>query len=238
MRVTIHQPEHMPWLGFFHKINMADVYVTLDNVQFRKDYFHNRNQIRAANGKTWITVPVKNKNAIQIIKDVEISYDHKWIKRYSNLIDQNYAKSPFYERYIHDLVSIIKNSYSYLCALNIDIIKFLLKNLGIQTKVVHACELQLPHCKGPTAVNWHICKALNAKTYISGISGKEYLDETPFKKDNINVEYQEFHHPIYEQLYKPFVPLMSVIDLLFNYGEKSLDVINGVGVPVMKRIFH
>ena len=237
MRITIHQPEHMPWLRFFHKINMADMYVILDNVQFRKDYFQNRNQIRTAYGKTWITVPLKRRNKIQLIKDVEIAYDHKWIKRYLNLINQNYAKSPLYAKYIHELASIIKNEYSRLCELNISLIMFLFKCLGIDKKVIRASELQLPYSKGGTEVNLNICKALSANVYISGILGKNYLDENIFRDNNIKLVYQQFQHPAYKQLYEPFIPCMSAIDLLFNHGDKSIDIINGIGVPVMKEIF-
>lgn len=237
MRVTIHQPEHMPWLGFFHKIAMADVYVVLDNVQFRKDYFQNRNQIRTRYGKSWITVPVRNKDKLMLIKDVEISYEHAWVKRYLNLVAENYAQSPFCDRYIHELTQIIKNEYKYLSELNIDIIMFLLKDLDLQTRVVRASEQGLPYGKGGTAVNLNICKALGASVYISGISGKDYLDEMSFRNNGIEVVYQNFHHPIYKQLYEPFLPCMSVIDLLFNHGPNSLDIINGVGVPVMEEVF-
>ena len=117
MRVTIHQPEHLPWLGFFHKVNMADVFVVLDNVQFRKDYFLNRNQIRTACGKTWITIPVKNK--MVMIKEVKISCEHKWVKKYLNFIKENYIKSSFYSKYIDDLKRIINDACNCLCALNI-----------------------------------------------------------------------------------------------------------------------
>jgi len=83
-----------------------------------------------------------------------------------------------------------------------------------------------------------LCRNLGAKRYLSGISGKDYLNLDDFKKEGIRVEFQEFHHPIYRQLYEPFLPTMSVIDLLFNHGNKSLDIINGIGVPVLEEVFN
>ncbi len=225
----------MPWLGFFHKISVADVYVVLDTVQFRKSYFQNRNQIRTAYGKSWLTVPVKNKMAL--IKDVEISYEHKWVRRYLNLINENYAKSSFYRRYAHKLLSIVKNEHKYLHELNIEIIMFLLESLNIPTKVIRSSELQLPHCKDATGVNLNICRAVGATTYISGISGREYLNAEQFQRNNIEVVFQEFHHPIYKQLHEPFIPCVSVMDLLFNHGPNSLNIIKGIGVPVMDEVF-
>ncbi len=235
MRVTIHQPEHMPWLGFFHKVTMADVFVILDNVQFRKDYFQNRNQIRTAYGKTWITVPVKNKMAM--IDKLKISYEHKWVSRYLNLIKENYSKSQFYSKYMDELIQKFNSNFDCLCDLNIEIIIFLLESLGIQTKILRASELNLPYCEDGTAINLNICKSVGADVYISGISGKEYLDESSFKTNNIKIEYQEFHHPIYKQQLEPFIPCMSTIDLLFNYGDNSLNVINGISVDVMEKVF-
>lgn len=234
MRITIHQPEYMPWLGFFHKINMADVYVVLDDVQFSKNYFQNRNKVRTPDGWTWVALPV-NRNIKTLIKDVTIANDSRWQKKWHGTIYYNYKKTPYFDCYFEGLSKIINEEWKQLSDLNIALIEFFLKALNIQKEIKFASMLNVSGEKADLIFN--ICKATDAKTYISGVSGKEYLDLKKFQEAGIDVEFQEFHHPIYKQLQEPFIPCMSVIDLLFNYGEKSLDVINGIGVPVMEEVF-
>ena len=236
MRVTIHQPEHMPWLGFFHKINMADMFVVLDNVQFRKNYFQNRNKIRTKDGWQWITVPVKREDLHKPIKDVGVSNeDPRWKRKLLQSIYFNYSKAKFFENYWGDLSSVFDKDHALLADLNIELIRYLLEKLGIDVEIVLASSLDTTGEKGELLLN--ICKAVGAKTYISGISGRDYLNFDEFKKNNIKIVVQEFHHPIYKQLHEPFIPCMSVIDLLFNYGDESLNTINGIGVPVMEELF-
>ncbi|MBA7694297.1 hypothetical protein ES703_102904 [subsurface metagenome] len=115
---------------------------------------------------------------------------------------------------------------------------YLIKTLGIERNTVIASELGIQLGKGGTEVNLNICRELNADTYLSGISGKDYLDGEHFSKEGIKVVYQEFYHPIYKQMHEPFLPCMSVIDLLFNHGDKSLDVLAGIGVERMDKPFE
>jgi len=226
----------MPWLGFFHKINMADMFVVLDNVQFRKNYFQNRNKIRTKDGWQWITVPVKREDLHKPIKDVGVSNeDPRWKRKLLQSIYFNYSKAKFFENYWGDLSSVFDKDHALLADLNIELIRYLLEKLGIDVEIVLASSLDTTGEKGELLLN--ICKAVGAKTYISGISGRDYLNFDEFKKNNIKIVVQEFHHPIYKQLHEPFIPCMSVIDLLFNYDDESLNTINGIGVPVMEELF-
>ena len=234
MRVTIQQPEHMPWLGFFHKIVQADLIVFLDNVQFRKNYFQNRNRIKTANGWSWIIVPVNYKSDT-IIKDVTIAQDHRWKKKWWDNIYYSYKKGAYFLNYSEKLYNILNTDWKFLSDFNISLIEVLCNFLGIKLYYVKASSLGI-ETKGSTLL-LEICKKLGTKKYLSGISGRDYLEEEKFEKEKIDIIYQEFHHPLYQQLYEPFEPCMSIIDLMFNYGEKSLDVINGKGVPVMKELF-
>lgn len=234
MRVTIHQPECMPWLGFFDKISCADKFVVLDNVQFRKNYFQNRNKIRTADGWIWFTIPV-SRHLQTKIKDVKISGDIRWKDKWRNSIRLAYDRAKYFDRYAQYLDKAIVSASDNLCDLNIAFIKIICGFLGIKTEVIRATELEVEGIKSDLILN--ICKKLNADEYISGVSGKEYLKTEDFDKNNIRVVYQEFYHPIYKQLHDPFMPCMSVIDLLFNYGDDSLDVIHGKGVPVMDKVF-
>lgn len=235
MKVAIHQPEHMPWLGFFHKINMADTYVVLDNVQYRKNYFQNRNKIRTANGDCWINIPVKY-NFGQDIKEVAIDNTNKrWKRKYWNSIELSYGKASFFSHYSESIRLIIDRDWEYISELNQQLILKFIEFLGLKIVILKGSELDVEGNGSILILN--ICKKLKSEVYISGISGKDYLNINEFEKEGIKVIFQEFHHPIYNQLYKPFIPCMSIIDLLFNYGEKSVDIIKGVSVPVMEEIF-
>jgi len=227
----------MPWLGFFHKINMADVFVVLDNVQYRRRYFQNRNKIRTKNGWQWITVPLEKENrGALLIKDAVIFNDNlNWKRKNIESIYYNYCKAPYFKYIWDEFNAIYSADYSNLLDLNLALIQFIFEKLGIKRKIQLVSTLKASGFKGELIFN--ICKSVGAETYISGISGKEYLDLKLFHDAGINVIFQEFHHPIYKQLHEPFIPSMSVIDLLFNHGDKSLDIINGIGVPVMDKVF-
>lgn len=235
MLITIHQPEHLPWLGFFHKINQADTFVILDSVQFRKNYFQNRNKIRTVNGWSWLTVPVK-KNLDTIIKDVKIdNTKNTWRKKCWDSIFYSYKKAPFFDSYSPEFESIFQTPWENLCEMNITIIKKVLKMLSLEPEILRSSEMGINEKGSDLILN--ICKKTGAATYISGISGKDYLKPQDFRDAGINVTFQEFYHPIYRQMYEPFISCMSVLDLLFNHGEKSMDIINGTGAPVMKELF-
>lgn len=232
--VTIHQPEHLPWLGFFHKISQTDLFVILDNVQFRKNYFQNRNKVRTSKGWSWITVPVSHK-ANTLIKEVLIAPENRWKKKWWDTIYFSYKKAKYFDDYSGQLYSIINNDWKYLSHLNIRLIELLCNYIGIEIRYVNASDMDLKG-KGSDLI-LEMCQKLNAETYLSGVSGRDYLEKNKFEKENVKVVYQEFYHPIYKQLYEPFEPCMSVIDLLFNYGPRSLDIINGKGVPAMDKLF-
>jgi hypothetical protein len=237
MNITIHQPEHLPWLGLFHKIALSDVFVVLDNVQYRRRYFQNRNKIRTNKGWQWVIVPlVKDDRDELLIKDAKIfNKDIRWKKSNLDSIRQNYSRTPFFKLYWDCFSAVYGKTHVWLVDLNMDLLRFVFEQLGLKPEIKFASELNVSGEKSDLIFN--ICSAMKARTYVSGISGREYLDLQKFKVNGIKVVIQEFHHPIYAQLYKPFLPCMSVIDLLFNHGPKSLDIINGIGVSVMEDLF-
>ncbi|MBM3249761.1 MAG: WbqC family protein [Candidatus Omnitrophica bacterium] len=234
MIVTIHQPEHLPWLGFFHKASQADCIVILDNVQFRKNYFQNRNKIRTQDGWQWITVPVI-RSLDTLIRDVAISDEPRWKEKWWNAVYLSYKRGKFFDRYENELREALDTSAVNLCALNVSLLRFAFKVLGINARMVFASELGAEGKSGELILD--ICKKIKADSYFSGISGREYLDLDAFKNAGINVSFQEFHHPIYSQLHAPFLPCMSVADLIFNHGPQSMKIINGEGVEVMAELF-
>lgn len=223
--VAIHQPNYLPWLGYFHKMSQADLFVLLDDVQFPKGSYANRVQIKnRLNHKVWLTVPVRSsKGGEQKYNEIEIAYDQKWQARHMNLLRDAYQKAPFFTRYFDDLMDLLKARYSNLAALNITLIQYLKQQLGIQTPLKVASELGQD--LGVKSVrNLRICRLLEGDTYLSGQGARAYNDEALFASHSIRLVYQQFVCPVYPQIYGDFLPNLSSVDLLFNCGPESRDV--------------
>lgn len=224
MIVTIHQPEHMPWLGFFNKAFNCDIFVILDNVQYRKNYFQNRNQIISPcnSNSIWLGVPLIKGSMKDLICEKHILIEKNTFKRYFSKIEQSYSKYPFYEKYIHNLKKIFEIERESISKLNISLIKYFFEILNIDCDVKVASELSLPKSDVGGIVTFDICNHLGASKYLSGKSGKDYLDLTPFKKNNIEVVFQDFNHPTYNQPGDNFVPNLSILDLLFSHEVDNI----------------
>ena len=210
---------------------MADVYVVLDNVQYRRRYFQNRNKIRTKDGWQWLTVLLKKEDRDELlIKDAKIFLeDLKWKKKNLESIYHNYCRVRYFRYFWDEFESIYSKNYSRLLDLNLDLLRFIFEKLAIAKKILLASTLDVSSKKGDLLFD--ICKTLNAKTYISGISGRDYLNFQKFGNNGIKIMFQEFYHPIYKQLYEPFIPCMSSIDLLFNYGDKSREILLSPETP-------
>lgn len=227
MIITIHQPEHLPWLGLIDKISRVDIFVILDTVQYKKNDFQNRNKIRTQKGFSWLTVPIKKHPLKTGIKDIEISQAFDWRTRYLNLIKENYKNAKHFSEYYTKIKFILDKDYKLLSDLNCELIKFILGCFDIKIKTIKSSEMDLPKFDNGTEVVFGICKALSATEYVTGSGGKNYLDLLIFEENSIKISFQEFQHSIYKQQYEPFIPYMSSIDLLFNYGPESKDILFG-----------
>jgi len=230
MIVSIHQPQYLPWLGYFEKIDRSDIFVLLDDVQFKKNEWQNRNKIKTSKGWQWITVPVIHKFP-QEIKKAKINNDIDWQRQHLNSLIINYNKAPYFGDYIDFFKSVYCKKWVYLSDLNIHIIKNFVRVLGIKTKLVTSSRLKQPDRATQHLIN--ICKTLGASTYLSGEGGRVYLEIEKFKKHGIEVIFQDFRHPTYNQLYSKeqgFIENLSIVDLLFNHGPQSLSIIRGKDV--------
>lgn len=238
MVITIHQPEHLPWLGFFAKAALADVLVLLDDVQYRKNYFQNRNRIRTAQGATWLSVPVTTRKHSTLISEVEIanSSSPRWASRHWRTIQQSYASAPYYGEHEPFFRDHYARPWRTLAATNEVLIAYLLRALSVNVEVVRASDLGCLST-GRTTRLVEICRVLKASTYVSGVSGREYLDLDAFRDAGIAVEFQDFRHPVYEQCYEPFMPCMSAVDLLFNHGPRSARILRGVDTETLDTVF-
>jgi len=144
MIVSIHQPEYLPWLGFFHKVHQSDIFVLLDNVQYEKNYFQNRNKIRTQSGRTWLTVPVLTKGkSNQQINEVKIDNKSNWSKKHWRSIDLNYKNAPYFDNYREFFFDLYKKEWIKLVDLNETIITYLIKELEIDLKLIKSSELNI-----------------------------------------------------------------------------------------------
>ncbi len=224
MKLSAHQPQYLPWLGYFHKLAQSDIFVFLDNVQYKKREFQNRNKILTSSGPLWLTVPVRTRGKFeQLIKDVEIDNSVDWRKAHFESIRNNYGRAPFFKEHEPFFTSVYKKEWLKLAELNIYIVIYILSYLEIPVKVVFESALAAEGVKTARLVS--ICKKNKASIYLSGAGAKDYLEEEQFKEAGINLEYQVFKHPVYPQLLPGFVPDLSVIDLLFNRGKESIKII-------------
>ncbi|HLG71773.1 MAG TPA: WbqC family protein [Chloroflexota bacterium] len=230
--MAIHQPEFLPWLGFFDKLRQADVFVLLDHVQFEKNYFQNRNRIRVPQdpGWAWLTVPVLSKGRFgQAIAEVEINQSVDWQRKHLAAVQLSYGRAPHFERYWPPLAQQYSLHWARLAELNESLIRLLAGMLGIQTTIVRSSSVPVNGAK--TEMLLGLCQHFGATVYLSGISGRDYLDCEAFRGAEIEVRFQDFRHPVYEQRYKPFIPAMSAADLLFNCGPHSLDILADPSSP-------
>ena len=221
--VAVHQPQYLPWLGYFDKIRQADVFCYLDNVQYKKNDWQNRNRIKTSQGWQWITVPVSYQFP-QKIYEVKINPTEKWPKKHLQALVTNYRKAPFYKQFIDVYEQIYSEEWEYISDLNIYFIECVKQSLGLDQKpAIKSSQLKLR--EDPTDRLIDICKAVKADTYLSGQDGVKYMDLERFKKSSIEVIFQDFKHPVYPQMFNGFTSHMSVVDLLFNCGPRSLEKI-------------
>jgi hypothetical protein len=228
------QPTYLPWLGYFDLMDQVDIFIFLDNVQFAKRSWQQRNRIKTPRGLEWLTVPVIVRGRYhQLIKEVEISDVDFW-KKHVRAIELNYSRAPYFEDFFPELLSIFENGkpWKSLLELNTELIKWLTKVIGIKTPVVRASSLGVVGKR--TSLLAAICQSIGATRYISPIGSAGYLlgEIQEFTHKNIEVFFHHYTHPTYNQLFPPFLPFASVIDLVFNEGPKSLEIIqSGRGLP-------
>jgi hypothetical protein len=224
--LTAHQPLYLPWLGFFHKVAMSDIFCLWEDVQFSPKDFMHRNRIKNPNGGAmWITVPILTKGYREkTINDMYIDNTKNWRRVHWNSILVSYSKkAPYFESYSDFFETAYKKNWDKIADLDEYLLKYLLKELGISVKFVKASEQNFKGEKSDRVSD--MCVKLGADAYIFGELGKDYANVEDFEKKEVKVYFQNYKHPVYPQLYGEFVSHLSIIDLLFCYGEKSYDIL-------------
>lgn len=221
--ITIHQPEHLPWLGLFNKIAKAETFVLLDTVQFEKNYFQNRNRIMGTSGEPqWIGIPVNTKNHEENnIRNTKIQIagnTKNWKKEYLRTITYCYSKYPFFSDVFPIVEEAINTETEYFADINIVMIKGFCNALDIHPEYIRSSEID--YGGGfKSDLNLNITKAVGGDVYISGPSGRDYLDLKSFEDAHIGVVFNDYDHPVYPQRRsKEFVSHLSALDLFMNVG--------------------
>jgi hypothetical protein len=221
MIVGIHQPNYLPYLGFFDKMVKSDLFVIYDDAQFEKGEFQHRNRIRIYHGWKWLTVPVEKKlnpiNEIRIKNEVATWKGVKWADAHFKDIRDNYKDTPCYSVYEEEIKRIYEKKQDKLVELNMELINILKKAFDIDAEIVFSSELGFTSKSTERLVE--IVEAVDGDVYLSGPMGRDYLDVSLFEKKGLKVEFQDFKHPVYKQRYEGFVPNMAAIDALFNVGK-------------------
>ncbi len=217
--VVIHQPDFMPYLGFFDRLLKADIYVVLDCVQYErrnKDAWNNRDRIKTANGVQWLSISTKKAPYDTKINEIIISEDSKWRKKHINLLTMNYKKCKFFDEIMPYITELYNKPCKRLVDFNIESIKMLMQLFGINIEMIFAHELN--PVGNSNQLNVDIVKKVGCHRYLSGVGAKDYHDQEYFDSNGVEIVWQEFNHPIYPQQYGAFVPYLSSIDLLLNCG--------------------
>ena len=219
-----HQPEYLPYIGFFQKVARADCFVLVDHVQYAKKDFQNRNYIRSYGGRVQLTVPVLTTGRFdQAINEVEIDPAKVWARKHWNSIHLSYRRAPHFEPYAAELCAAYEEPWHMLSALTARLIRMMLGFLKIDVPVLESSAMDIRATK--TEMLSELCKQTGASAYVSGQGARDYVNEDLLRHAGIRHYWCPFEHPVYPQFHGEFIPNLSTLDLLFNCGESAADVL-------------
>lgn len=224
MKVVILQPSYIPWRGYFDQIRRADLFIFYDDVQYDKHGWRNRNQIKTAQGKQWLTIPVHSAGVTQgrPIREIEIDWSRPWAGSHWKALTFAYARAPYFRRYAEVLEPFYQRHDRFLADFTIPLTIALSRELGIaHTRFLRSSELEgITGEKTDRLIQ--ILQRVGATSYLSGPSARDYLEPEKFAAAGIPFEYMEYRYPEYPQLYPPYDPHVSILDLLFMTGPQAL----------------
>jgi hypothetical protein len=224
--IAIHQPNYLPWLGFFDKARIADTFVLLDNVQYPKGSVINRNKIKTKKGVIWIIVPVHH-GRNSLINEVTTT-DTGWEENHWKTLLFNYSRASHFDEFSRFFKDLYSKRWNRLVEMNETVIQYLLRSFNLHPRIVRASDLSVRGKGSRLLVD--ICKTLGDSEYLSGSGAKDYLDLTVFEREGITVKLQRFTSPTYSQLFGEFVPDLSAVDYLFNCGSADFSSKSAVEV--------
>ncbi len=226
IRYALMQPTFLPWLGWFALLDYVDEFVIFDNAQFSRQSWHHRNQIKTANGPLMLYIPIKHEGEHQAISETKLAGTRQ-LKKLISAITQSYSKSEYFGEYFPGFVKSLEKGMSSgsLLELNLKIINWAREVMGISTPIIFSSDLDVTGSRGKYVAN--VGRSINSKHYVSPLGSLEYLteDKAYFDAQKIMIDFLLFEHPSYKQRNGKFVPNCCVLDLLFNEGPSSLNII-------------
>ncbi len=233
--IAIMQPVYLPWLGYFEQMAVCDEFMFLDDVQYTRHDWRNRNKLRTKDGWMWLTVPIRRARLSQMLLETQINFETNWAKKQLSAISTNYRPSP----YFHEIFPIIQSAFEIkterLIDLTIPLVLSFAAYLEIRPQISYAS--QFPGCTaGGQERVLDLCKIRSAGTLYIGQAAKAYTSKDHFSENGVNVLFQNYNHPVYPQRFKGFESHMSIIDLLMNHGPRSREIL--LSSPLPPEIFH
>ena len=223
--LVVLQPGYLPWLGYFDQMRRADIFVHLDDVQFDKHGWRNRNRVKGPKGDSWLTVPILHAGRFgQTILDVKIDRQSNWQRKHLATIQQFYARAPFIGTIAPQFGSLIAKEWDRLVDLDLAIIDWLALTLGISTPRFRSSQLGITGERSDRLLA--LCDHFGATRYLSGSAARSYLDVDKFAKAGVEVVWQDYAHPVYRQQHGPFIAYLSTIDLVLNEGPASISYLS------------
>lgn len=237
MKCVILQPSYVPWRGYFHQIHKADVFVFYDDVQYDDGGWRNRNRVKTAHGTRWLTIPVYGQGVHVTrtpIRDVRIAWERPWAKKHWETLRQSYARAPHFAAYAPLLADFYARRGDRLADFTIELTIALAWELGLTgTRFVRSSSLEIVGTKTDRLLS--LLAAVGANHYISGPSARAYIDADKVGAAGVTLEYMTYDYPEYEQLYPPYDPQVSILDILFMKGAEAGEWIWGRHAPAPER---
>ena len=222
LTVCIHQPDFAPYLGFFHRLLLADHFILLDDAQFIKGGWQNRDRIKGKKGPVWLTLSI-NKKFPQQINEVFLSENPQWVEDNLNLLHDCYSRSRCFEEIYPRIEAIYRGGHHRMLDLNLAMLKLAVEYFEIVIPMTYASQYAVASRSSARLVA--LVRSVGGGTYLTGTGSKDYLDESLFEEADIKVQWQQFQHPVYPQLHGGFEPMLSCLDVLFNCGRDAAGVL-------------
>jgi hypothetical protein len=228
MNCVVLQPSYIPWRGYFHQIQRADLFIFYDDVTFDKDGWRNRNRIKTAHGTKWLTIPVTAGQDRQLhttpINQVQMCQDQPWRAAHWRTLQHSYSKAPFFKDYAPLLEPFYRKESLLLGEFLMELTQVLTRTLGIcHTRFAKSSDFATSGAKTERLIG--LLTAVGGTHYITGPAARNYMDESMFHSAGITTEYMQYDYPAYNQLYPPFDPAVSILDLLFMKGPETAQYI-------------
>lgn len=228
-KIVISQPMYFPWIGMFEQLNLSDIFVHYDDVQFPQGRsFTNRVQIKTKDGIKWLTVPIDKKNSGRLINETLISYNENWQDNHLSIIKQSFSKTKYKEDILNLVEEVYSKQFETISELNIYVFELLANYLGFKKEFVLSSSLHTNTKSSQKLVD--IVKSLNGNKYITGLGALKYIDYELFEKENIFLEYMDYSISTYEQMFGDFTPYVTILDLIANEGENGKKYINSKSI--------